>query len=298
MDKRKKRTSINQYLMYIELLEKDAIFRTGTAPREAEPNYINNKWRDLAGRLNTCPNGPQLSPEEWKKRLNDWKNSTRCKYRRSISGEKDISMSPLEVKALSLFGKTPVLLRSAQTLEFKSDSKALYEAEKKHQEAASKAKNDKKLQSTRSMDEEIEGIFIDDDEYNEDESVEEIDVKNAELQLVEAIVNSTPKSKRRRTVDVAAIESKPTSARQVIATAVHTSAASADSSNNISAAEVEQQPQVESESGNQQNNISLDTSGIEHQLKRIADIKAAKLQFEIAKYKYNNPGFEYTFDPL
>lgn len=36
-------------------------------------------------------------------------------------------------------------------------------------------------------------------------------------------------------------------------------------------------------------------SSIAYQLKRIADVKEEKLMFEIAKYKYNNPGFKYEY---
>lgn len=36
-------------------------------------------------------------------------------------------------------------------------------------------------------------------------------------------------------------------------------------------------------------------STIAYQLKRIADVKEEKLKFEIAKYKFNNPGFKYDY---
>ncbi|XP_055838525.1 uncharacterized protein LOC129906676 [Episyrphus balteatus] len=305
MDKRKKRTSINQYLMYIELLEKDPIFRSGTTPRDAEPNCLNNKWKDLSARLNTCQNGPQLSPEEWKKRLNDWKNSTRCKYRRSISGEKDISMSPLEVKALSLFGKTPVLVRSSQTIEFKSEAKELYEAEKKHQAAAKSRVVNNQPENNTSLDEDLEGIFIDDEEYNEDESVEEVEIKERK---VEATNGGIPKTKRRRTIETTVYEIKSFSPKNVLTSTPHTLAISSVESNcNMTPAATDQPPpapsppiqqSVEIHPSPVQPQINFDTSALEFQLKRIADIKAEKLKFEIAKYKFNNPGFDYPTDFL
>ena len=55
-------------------------------------------------------------------RLNDWKNTTRCKYRRSVSGEKDITMTSLELRALELFGKVPATAPPEQiSIHFKSE---------------------------------------------------------------------------------------------------------------------------------------------------------------------------------
>lgn len=309
MDKRKKRTSINQYLMYIELLEKDPIFRSGTTPRDGDPNYLNTKWKDLAAKLNTCQNGPQLSPDEWKKRLNDWKNSTRCKYRRSISGEKDICMSPLEVKALSLFGKTPVLVRSSQTIEFKSEAKALYEAEEKHQAAAKSRVVSQQSDNNQSLDEDLEGIFIDDEVYNEDESVEEVERK---FEPTNASLN---KVKRRRTIEATVYEIKSiqppkntvaSNSLNLAISSVETIPTATDqpppaSSKQPSASPTsspQAQPSPEAHTPPVQPQINIDITPIEIQLKRLADIKEAKLKFEIAKYKFNNPGFEYSTDFL
>ncbi|KAH8319619.1 hypothetical protein KR074_002394 [Drosophila pseudoananassae] len=108
MDRRKKRTSSEQYQMYIELMESDPIFATGRLPRDCDVSYLTKKWKELSDRLNKCSSGPTLTAEEWRKRLNDWKNTTRCKYRRSLqSTDKDISMTTLEIRALDLFGKVP-----------------------------------------------------------------------------------------------------------------------------------------------------------------------------------------------
>ncbi|EDW32172.1 GL10575 [Drosophila persimilis] len=108
MDRRKKRTSSEQYQMYIDMMEADSIFATGRVPRDYDLNYLTKKWKELSDRLNKCSSGPTLTAEEWRKRLNDWKNTTRCKYRRSLMAtEKDISMTTLENRALDLFGKVP-----------------------------------------------------------------------------------------------------------------------------------------------------------------------------------------------
>lgn len=39
---------------------------------------------------------------------------------------------------------------------------------------------------------------------------------------------------------------------------------------------------------------SNDAQQIAHQLKRLADINYETLQFEIARFKFNNPGFQYN----
>lgn len=67
MDRRKKRTSTNQYMMYIELMEKDAVFATGRIPREYDSNYLTRKWKELSDKLNNCCSGPTLTSEEWRK---------------------------------------------------------------------------------------------------------------------------------------------------------------------------------------------------------------------------------------
>lgn len=42
---------------------------------------------------------------------------------------------------------------------------------------------------------------------------------------------------------------------------------------------------------------SQDVREVARQLKRLADIKAEKLKFDIARFKFNNPGFNYNFNP-
>ncbi|XP_037959097.1 uncharacterized protein LOC119688493 [Teleopsis dalmanni] len=102
----KRRTSTNQYMMYINLMEKDQIFATQRVPRELDKSYLTNKWKELALELNQCQNGPTLTAEEWRKRLSNWRNATRYKYRRSVSGEKNIFLTAIELQALNLFDKT------------------------------------------------------------------------------------------------------------------------------------------------------------------------------------------------
>lgn len=67
MDRRKKRTSSEQYQMYIELMESDPIFASGRVPRDYDLNYLTKKWKELSDRLNKCGSGPTLTAEEWRK---------------------------------------------------------------------------------------------------------------------------------------------------------------------------------------------------------------------------------------
>lgn len=67
MDRRKKRTSSDQYQMYIDMMESDPIFATGKVPRDYDLNYLTKKWKELSDRLNKCSSGPTLTPEEWRK---------------------------------------------------------------------------------------------------------------------------------------------------------------------------------------------------------------------------------------
>ncbi|GLV40831.1 proliferation disrupter [Carabus blaptoides fortunei] len=66
--------------------------------------------------LNSVGDGPHLTVDEWKKRFADWKYAIRAKYRkisehrnRTGSGpQSDIKLSPLEERALSAWGKVVV----------------------------------------------------------------------------------------------------------------------------------------------------------------------------------------------
>lgn len=42
---------------------------------------------------------------------------------------------------------------------------------------------------------------------------------------------------------------------------------------------------------------SQDIREVARQLKRLADVKVEKLKFDIARFKFNNPGFSYNFNP-
>lgn len=53
--------------MYLQVMESDYAFRSGTINPTLEENYINNKWDALVKKLNASGDGPNLSVEEWKK---------------------------------------------------------------------------------------------------------------------------------------------------------------------------------------------------------------------------------------
>ncbi|EDW32173.1 GL10574 [Drosophila persimilis] len=75
MARRNKRTSYEQYQIYLNMMESNPVLTNGRATRYDD-------------------------------RLNDWKNTTRCKYRRiMLSPGAKLSLSPLETRALSIFGE-------------------------------------------------------------------------------------------------------------------------------------------------------------------------------------------------
>ncbi|SPP73655.1 uncharacterized protein LOC117579227 isoform X3 [Drosophila guanche] len=101
MARRNKRTSYEQYQIYLDMMEFNPVLASGRASRHEDLM----KWKQLSDKLNKCRTGPSLEPEEWRKRLNDWKNTTRCKYRRiTMSPGAKLSLSPLENRALGIFG--------------------------------------------------------------------------------------------------------------------------------------------------------------------------------------------------
>ncbi|XP_022230354.2 uncharacterized protein LOC111079472 isoform X2 [Drosophila obscura] len=102
MARRNKRTSYEQYQIYLDMIESNPVLISGRTTRYDD--II--KWKELSDQLNKSRTGPSLEPEEWRKRLNDWKNTTRCKYRRiMMSPGAKLSLSPLETRALSIFGE-------------------------------------------------------------------------------------------------------------------------------------------------------------------------------------------------
>lgn len=65
--KRKRKTSDEQYELYLNEMENDYVFRSGTINPTLGENYIENKWKSLVNKLNASGNGPQLPVEEWKR---------------------------------------------------------------------------------------------------------------------------------------------------------------------------------------------------------------------------------------
>ncbi|KAH8270899.1 hypothetical protein KR018_011718 [Drosophila ironensis] len=98
MNRRNKRTSYEQYNIYLDAMEADPLLAANKLPRTQDMQ----KWRQLSDHLNKCPSGPNLTPEEWRKRLNDWKNSTHSKHRRGLNST-DSTSTHLENRALAIF---------------------------------------------------------------------------------------------------------------------------------------------------------------------------------------------------
>ncbi|XP_053962270.1 uncharacterized protein LOC128865899 [Anastrepha ludens] len=371
MDRRKKRTSTNQYMMYLDMMEKDSIFATGRIPRDVESNYLHKKWKELSDKLNTCNSGPTLTAEEWRKRLNDWKNTTRCKYRRSVSGEKDVSLTSLEIKALDLFGKVPNAGCDPVSITLKSE-KEDPDDEVEHQRTSESLQ--KELQAA--VEEAICGD--DDDDALQDENDENEDIiahaisNNVQTSVAtntgSANVGSTTTTYRTIVVENAQFTDDeqnqdhlefitqrrhtlgPSStSSNVVATGVQTMVTAAPPPQTtvtklingemplkrlrtqppteqviyeVKKAPISQPrtitihntavPQAESHSVSSNNSshnaaahlVGLnsfpthDAREIARQLKRLADIKAEKLKFEIARFKFNNPGFVYHSSTL
>ncbi|KAH8369511.1 hypothetical protein KR200_006567 [Drosophila serrata] len=118
MNRRNKRTSSSQYKYFLDTMEANPRLAANTMSRA---NYT-KKWKEMGVELNKCQLGPKLSAEEWRKvsavqyleflptnpsnlrqRLNDWKNSTRSKYRRCVVTGDRGSMSALENRCMRIF---------------------------------------------------------------------------------------------------------------------------------------------------------------------------------------------------
>ncbi|KAH8370005.1 hypothetical protein KR093_001863, partial [Drosophila rubida] len=348
MDRRKKRTSSEQYQMYIELMESDPIFASGRVPRDYDLNYLTKKWKELSDRLNKCGSGPTLTAEEWRKRLNDWKNTTRCKYRRSLmSSEKDISMSSLETRALNLFGKVPGAGEALMNLKSEKDDheddmeelgqRTSASFQKELQAAVEEAINDE-VDDDEMVEEHVDqedltdenmhepggGIdgpsvggttavntsgggyrtivvdnstYVDDDQEQQEAPVEPVKfVCTPNIHAVgsgggggggtKLINGEMPVKRLRRDQVIYEVKNAPRSY-----TTIQTGGALPTLHNTKMHHEGQGTTLSAALSG-------LDAQEIAHQLKRLADINYETLQFEIARFKFNNPGFHYEPPPL
>ncbi|XP_058981995.1 uncharacterized protein LOC131803979 [Musca domestica] len=389
MDRRKKRTSTNQYMMYIEMMEKDPIFATGRVPRDYDPNYLSRKWKELSDKLNGCSNGPTLTSEEWRKRLNDWKNTTRCKYRRSISGEKDITMTSLEMRALELFGKVPAQSAPEQiSIHFKSEKEediddmehmpttetfqkqlqaAVEEAigddddhiveneAEEHEEIVPENSHTTTVQHATTVTAGINQnnghsgggggappgttyrtIVVEDSAYQEEDNHPEEQLEfithrrstcsSSGVQTVVTTPSGTvtklingdiPLKRLRSQISdqiIYEVKKAPHSSRPTTFTVSHPHIQHHQTQTQSHHQQQQQQQQQQTQHHQtivqevpatsststlaSQLFASQDIREVARQLKRLADIKTEKLKFEIARYKFNNPGFNYNFNPL
>ncbi|EDW02714.1 uncharacterized protein LOC6559981 [Drosophila grimshawi] len=339
MDRRKKRTSSEQYQMYIELMESDPIFASGRVPRDYDLNYLTRKWKELSDRLNKCGSGPTLTAEEWRKRLNDWKNTTRCKYRRSLThNEKDISMSSLETRALNLFGKVPLTGEPLMNLKSEKDDQ---EDEMEDLGQRTSASFQKELQAA--VDEAINDEVDDDEMVEEHVDQEDLTDENMHEPVggidgpsvgATTAVNTGGGGYRTIVVDNSTyVEEEQDPPEPPVEPVKYVCTQSSSSGTKLINGELPvkrlRRDQVIYEVKNaprsyttiqasgslptlhntkmhheaQSTSLSaalsgLDAQEIAHQLKRLADINYESLQFEIARFKFNNPGFHYEAPPL
>ncbi|XP_017033593.1 uncharacterized protein prod [Drosophila kikkawai] len=347
MDRRKKRTSSDQYQMYIDMMENDPIFATGRVPRDYDLNYLTKKWKELSDRLNKCSSGPTLTPEEWRKRLNDWKNTTRCKYRRSLlSTEKDIAMTALENRALDLFGKVPTT--TGETLMNLKSEKDDHEDDLEEMGQRTSAAFQKELQAAveEAINDEVEEEEMLEEHVDQEDMLDEnladngggaggIDGSAAATTAVNTgggtyrtiVVDNT--SFEQVDEDAQAMQPHPVefvTARRPAAAVINPGSASTGSKlingempvkrmrtqareqiiyevknaprciSNMQAVPPLHNTKLEREPSSQLSTAlsSNDAQQIAHQLKRLADINYETLQFEIARFKFNNPGFQYN----
>ncbi|TDG43781.1 hypothetical protein AWZ03_009791 [Drosophila navojoa] len=342
MDRRKKRTSSEQYQMYIELMESDPIFASGRVPRDYDLNYLTRKWKELSDRLNKCSSGPTLTAEEWRKRLNDWKNTTRCKYRRSLmSSEKDISMSSLETRALNLFGKVPGSGEALMNLKSEKDDqeddmedlgqRTSASFQKELQAAVEEAINDEDEDemveehvdqedlTDENMHEPGGGIdgptvggttavntsgggyrtivvdnstYVEEDQDHAEPTADPVkfvctpNIHSASGSATKLINGELPVKRLRRDQVIYEVKNAPRSY-----TTIQTGASLPTLHNTKMHHDGQATTLGAALSG-------LDAQEIAHQLKRLADINYETLQFEIARFKFNNPGFHYEPPPL
>ena len=71
METKKRKQTLNttpaQYEIYVEEMERDVSFRTGTINPTQPPDYLRTVWENLAVRLNSLGEGPTLNADDWKK---------------------------------------------------------------------------------------------------------------------------------------------------------------------------------------------------------------------------------------
>eukprot|EP00099_Drosophila_melanogaster_P024335 NP_660193.1 uncharacterized protein Dmel_CG15107, isoform A [Drosophila melanogaster] len=236
MNRRNKRTSYYQYEVYLDFMEENPPMSANKLSRTQD----GKKWKELSDLLNKCSTGPTLSPEEWRKRLNDWKNSTRSKYRRSInSDDKSNAMTPLENRALQIFSLEPNFREgiSMRLHELMEEQEELDEEE----------------------NENLEELV---DEEEEEEVQYQQFIAEPHEQANPTIINGHSAAKKLRL----------------------------DGSSEI----IYEVADVTSDQSAAKEPSAFYGEKIQEQLKRISDIHEASLHFKIARFKYNNPGFEYV----
>ncbi|XP_017051545.1 uncharacterized protein LOC108095118 [Drosophila ficusphila] len=230
MNRRNKRTSYFQYEIYLDFMEDNPLMSANKLSRTQD----GKKWKELSDQLNKCTTGPHLSPEDWRKRLNDWKHTTRSKYRRLLnSDDKNNFLTPLEKRALHIFSSEPTYREIPASERF---------------------------QETVAENDELEEEEVEEEPEEEDDEQYHESVVPQETEPP-VLINGRNSGKRIRL----------------------------DSSGEVLYQVTTAPPQPTSKE-------AAESYGkqIEEQLKRLSDIHEATLHFKIARFKYNNPGFDYV----
>ncbi|XP_017033186.1 uncharacterized protein [Drosophila kikkawai] len=113
MNRRNKRTSFNQLTFFLDTMEANPRLAANKLSRACDAK----KWKEMSVELNQCPVGPKLSAEDWRKRLNDWKNTTHSKYRRSVTAG-NRTMNAQETRCMRIFFGEPCSQEPVQFDEY------------------------------------------------------------------------------------------------------------------------------------------------------------------------------------
>ncbi|KAH8319665.1 hypothetical protein KR074_003259 [Drosophila pseudoananassae] len=254
MNRRSKRTSYYQYEVFLNTMEANPLLAANKLTRTQD----SAKWKELSDELNKCPSGPTLAPEEWRKvNLKDIVFIPQFHNNSNFTIQRlyDWKNTTRSKYKRSLLA-TDKRMYSITLLENRA-LKIFYGQQLKEQQSAEYLGDDgQEDEDVKEQEEE---------EYQEVEEEEEFEEPQEVYPQTEPIViNSDLASTQRLHIDgIGSIVYEVT---------------------NFPPSEKSPKEDVPAPDFNQQ---------IEIQLKRICDIQEAALQFKIASFKYNNPGFDF-----
>ncbi|KAB0805456.1 hypothetical protein PPYR_02426 [Photinus pyralis] len=77
----KKRTTKEQFEIYVRTLENNKLFVTGRLKPGMNPEILQELWTSLVDELNSCGSGPVRTVEGWKKVFTEWKSLVKKRAR-------------------------------------------------------------------------------------------------------------------------------------------------------------------------------------------------------------------------